>query len=42
MDSNKIINYSFRGYYDSTVNNKKIPTFSEPVKELVDFVEEWV
>lgn len=47
MESNKIINYSevsevLTGNRSTIRATRNSPTFCEPVKELVDFVEGWV
>jgi hypothetical protein len=47
MNANKIINYSevsevLTGNRFTVRSTRNSPTFSEPVKELVDFVEGWV
>jgi hypothetical protein len=47
MESNKIINYSevsevLTGNRSTIRSTRNSPTFSEPVKELVDFVAGWV
>lgn len=47
MKSNKIINYSevsvvLTGNKNTVRANRENREFSEPIKELVDFVNEWV
>lgn len=47
MESNKIINYSevsmvLAGNKSTVRSNRENREFSEPIKELVDFVNEWV
>lgn len=47
MESNKIINYSevslvLTGNKSTIRANRESKEFSEPIKELVDFVNQWV